>query len=374
MACERLQCWSFIDLVCLFSAGIIRWFRFCFLITQQEFFGGSGSVPACAGTTVRSGRVSGQVLSRVRARPQPGIAVPQAGDCLRSALESGPASFIILSIDDPETDNKSGPAAASIRLPLNSALTPKLNIAKVLLGAVLIPWHQRRQFAHALLVPMVFLVVMVMVWRETYTSIDANFAWLASAAYGFLFILLAVRCHRLMLLTEPVEEAWTLPHWSVRETRFLVRVALVWLCCVAVFFIAQTLGGLMVATVMDLASETIAPAKLAAYSEYAGDFAYWFVFGRLSLIFPGTAIDDERPLLYAWQRSRGNGWRLFVVVCVVPFCASQLVEQLVRQDATLLEYALLTALGVVFIAFEVAALSLAYRQLVLERDGEIEWQ
>jgi hypothetical protein len=106
------------------------------------------------------------------------------------------------------------------------------------------------------------------------------------------------------------------------------------------------------------------------YAEYAAKVAYWFFFARLCLLFPAIAVDEEANLAQAWDRSRGNGWRLFVVICVLPLCVSQAIGYLYRDAATLIEYLLLTALGTVLIAVEVAALSLSYRQLVQQPISE----
>ncbi|MEP7154424.1 MAG: hypothetical protein ABI905_01525 [Betaproteobacteria bacterium] len=245
---------------------------------------------------------------------------------------------------------------------------PKLNIANVFLGAILFPWHRRRDVAHALLVPMIFLVGVIVVWNETGASFDPGFAWVVSGVYAFLFILLAVKCHRLVLVDEPVEDAWTLPHWTRRETRFALWAVMVWGCCVAAFYVTTTVCGVIFPGLAGMAS-FIAPDDTAAIMkacEVAGNIAYWYVFGRFSLIFPAKALDKKGNLVRAWRYSRGNGWRLFAVVCVLPFCLSHLVSFLYRNEATLVEYLLLTALGVVFIAVEVTALSLAYRWLVQE--------
>lgn len=237
----------------------------------------------------------------------------------------------------------------------------KLHVTKALLGAVVMTWHHRRAFAQALSVPMLCIVILMVVWYQTYTSLPEEFTWIVWGCYAFLFVLVAVLCHRIMLLDQPVENAWMFPKWTWRETRFLGCGALVWAAAMLIFLLAMTVAGIIGA---NLPGSTEAnQVERQQYVGYAAKLAYWYIFARLCLVFPAIAIDEEVNLSQAWNRSRGNGWRLFVAICVMPFCLSHLLGYMQRAEPSLLEYLLLTGLGTMLIAVEVAALSLSYRQL-----------
>jgi hypothetical protein len=108
-------------------------------------------------------------------------------------------------------------------------------------------------------------------------------------------------------------------------------------------------------------------ANLPAWSpvlEFLASLPALYLVARLSLVFPATAIDRHVGLRWAWRMSRGNGWRLVVVVTVLPWLVSHLVGLLYRDEATAAEIVLLTVIGTALFALEIAALSVAYRELV----------
>ena len=70
--------------------------------------------------------------------------------------------------------------------------------------------------------------------------------------------------------------------------------------------------------------------------------AYWFI-ARVSLMLPAIAIDRKPDLGAAWQASRRNGWRLAIVVGLLPWCLQHLVDLLFRDGASTIEFALLVS-------------------------------
>ena len=97
--------------------------------------------------------------------------------------------------------------------------------------------------------------------------------------------------------------------------------------------------------------------------EFVASIPALYLIARLSLVFPATAIDRPASLKWAWRTSRGNGWRLVVVITVLPWLLSHLVGLLYRDEATAAEIVVLTVLGTALFALEIAALSIAYREL-----------
>lgn len=95
-----------------------------------------------------------------------------------------------------------------------------------------------------------------------------------------------------------------------------------------------------------------------------GGFAALYLFTRLSLVFPATAIDEKMTLQSSWALTRNNSWRLFVVIAVLPWIISHAVGLLYRGEASGFEIVLLTCLSFALLAVEVAALSLSYRELI----------
>jgi hypothetical protein len=91
----------------------------------------------------------------------------------------------------------------------------------------------------------------------------------------------------------------------------------------------------------------------------------FYPFGRLSPMFPATAVEHQ-PLpriRWAWQLTRGNGWRLFVVVAVLPWLFALLLGAVYRDGATTVEWLLVCLLFLALLVVEIAAVSLSYKEL-----------
>lgn len=238
----------------------------------------------------------------------------------------------------------------------------KLNIAKVLLGAVLIPWHQRCAFSRALAVPMAFYVALVFAWQLTDDALPSWFKWVAGAGHMGLFVVIAVACHRIVLLSPPPATGWRMPAWTRRELLFAFWFVVVWF---SVWIIVTLPVSMVTSFLLSLAGWAgIFHADNKHFFEYAINIVYWYFIARMSLLFPAIAIDAPFNFVNAWRQSKGNGWRLFVVVGALPYCLSQAAGLLYREGATYVEMILLGMLGVILVAIEIAAISISYQELV----------
>jgi hypothetical protein len=172
-----------------------------------------------------------------------------------------------------------------------------------------------------------------------------------------LFTLFAVTCHRLVLLdTESVAQRWR-PAWSRRETRFFLWIAALWLTCIAVMWVilalAMNIWTYIGGSPEDWFELMVLAVKIAAL----------YVFARLCMLFPATAVDRKVTWRWSWDLTRDNGWRLFIIVGGLPLLSWHAVGLLHRDDATTVEWFLLTVLTVALFAVEIAAISLSYREL-----------
>jgi hypothetical protein len=241
-----------------------------------------------------------------------------------------------------------------------------LSVGKVVLGAFLVPWWKRRAFARALAIPLALLVTLTISWYYATDTLPDFAKWLLYLLYGVLFTLFAVRCHRLVLLDSEPLLTELKPQWSRRESRFFAQMIVVWLIFVAMWWVLL----FAVSTVAVNAWEGARgePSGWIRWIIFLSKIPALYVFSRLCLIFPATAIDRKPDLKWSWQLTRGNGWRLVLVVAVLPWLISQLVNLLYRGEATVLETIVLTILGTALFAVEIAALSISYRELTKEAE------
>lgn len=228
-----------------------------------------------------------------------------------------------------------------------------LDVGKVIVGAFLVPWWQRREFARALAFPLAAMAVLMLGWYFTSDNLPAWAMWLVCLAYGALFTIFAVACHRLVLL----DPRRVRPGWSWREFRFVFWLLGVYLVYLAVWLPVWTV---MVNVTHDMPPDwTRQPAVIPAL----------YVVARLSLVLPAVALDRDVSFKWAWTLTRGNGWRLVVVVGVLPWAISQLLGLLYRATPTPIETIALTLIGITLFAVEIAALSISYRELTREDAG-----
>lgn len=245
-----------------------------------------------------------------------------------------------------------------------------LSVGKVLLGAFLVPWWKRRPFAHALAVPLVALATLMLSWYYAADMVPAYVGWMLCLLYAGLFTVFAVRCHRLVLIDSEARAADPWLRWSWREWRFFYWLAGLWLIAMVTWWFALLLAGNVIS-----GAWRHSPAELSVWMEwsiYVCKIPALYVFARLSPVLPAAAIDRTVDLKSAWLLTQKNGWRLVLVVGVLPWAISQLLALLYRGDATALETIVLTTLGIALLAVEIAALSISYRELTKEEDAPRE--
>jgi hypothetical protein len=234
-----------------------------------------------------------------------------------------------------------------------------LDIGKVISGAFQLPWTNRRAFARALAIPFALIVLLDPAWRLAYESKAFLKGGLPLLFVQALFYTVyAVTCHRLVLLDASAIAARLVPRWSWRETRFLLWQSILWF-------------GVMVITMGATIGITLSLTDNANWTK--GAWARWvfeismipmlYLFARFSMIFPAIAVDRKASLGWSWEMTRHNGWRLTLVVGLLPWVIGQLLGLALREESTVAESMALTSVTTLLLAVEVASLSLSYREL-----------
>ena len=153
-------------------------------------------------------------------------------------------------------------------------------------------------------VPAVVVAVGNVVSNQEYMeAVLPNYlAWIPPALLSAGFaMLIAISCHRLVILgVGSLPSAWGL-FWSRRETRFLGWSALI--------------GGIawVLLLVAAFSLEYGVPSLFNVMLFFLIPYAVYVV-PRLSLVLPATAIGQRPTLKGSWRLSRSNGWRLALVM------------------------------------------------------------
>ena len=235
-----------------------------------------------------------------------------------------------------------------------------LDVRRVLLGAFAVPWNGRNTFARHLAVPFVVLVLLGIL-ESSALVLDAGWIalWSVFAAHLWAWIVFAVICHRLVLLGPAALGGVVSLRWTMRETRFLLRAAAVWVMAMAVTvacMAAVAFGGL------PMFRETDPPWRTWLVMSLSMLPAFYLV-ARLSLVLPAAAIDRKVGLGWAWSLSSGNSARLFLVIGLLPWIFSAPAYLLDVPAGSAAASVGVTILGTLLLTVEISALSLSYREL-----------
>jgi hypothetical protein len=216
--------------------------------------------------------------------------------------------------------------------------------------------------------PLLFVVATTLVWHVTSFGDSKAVAWIAWAAFALSFAWLAVTVHRLVL-ANGWEPRPLLAELNVRRFVYFVgALVFIWALYLAVKLILMGLLLNLVYPPRYVPADGMAPAErmdvvgLTWIDLIASFLAYWLI-GRISLILPAIAIDRKPDAVDIWRMSRGNAWKIAIVVGALPWVLNLVIDALWREGATTFEVASLGILTGVFGIISVVALSLTYFEL-----------
>jgi hypothetical protein len=174
-----------------------------------------------------------------------------------------------------------------------------------------------------------------------------------------LVTMLAVAVHRVMLLGQgSVSSSNGLLSWTPRETHYLGR-------SLALLVIALVVSRLPV-SVLEHIMERGLPDPWGLLSAFSAPFfavVSVYVLSRLNLVLPATAIDEQHNFRWAWQRSRGHGLRLLVVVGLFPGVFLWWARAFIERGQPMLANGLVYTAWVAVLVVTIATLSSAYQTL-----------
>ena len=238
----------------------------------------------------------------------------------------------------------------------------KIPVFKILTWSVWTAWTNKGRFSAALALPiLLYFAVLAVDWIFLDPTNVAT-AWVVWFAYMATYAIFAITCHRLILVPDQVP-AYRLT-LTIREAKFFGWYAAVTAIC---FLIGLAAWGVLFN--LPIVSDLLQLPGIILYSQVLILIPAFYVFVRLSLIFPATAVDAKWGLRKAWRMSRGNVWRMAAIVVVIPGVFSAIGWLISREEAGLIEQVFTDLLFYACFAVEVFALSFAYKA-VLSRHEE----
>lgn len=169
----------------------------------------------------------------------------------------------------------------------------------------------------------------------------------------FIYTLLAINVHRLLLKAEQP----TLRYWSMRETRFLGWLLLIYGC----FKLISVGLGIVFFLVSGRPFEILGGSWIGSLVFLLMSMPAAYVCARSSMLLPATALDGKPNFAWTWTLTKTNGLKLMALLWVLPFVFSLLYSG--WQTDTPLFYLALNIVLSTLTAFEVALLSVAFKTL-----------
>jgi hypothetical protein len=213
-----------------------------------------------------------------------------------------------------------------------------MEFRKVVAGAFVYVAKYRKALTKALAIP---FAVYLLIDAATLLDLHPALAWFFSILGIGVQAIFAITTHRVVLLGPSSVSTWGINSWTKRETFFVLHVIGLALLMIPMAFIGQIpIVGTLVALVL----------------------IFWIT-GRLSLVFPGIAIDKGVSFRMSWEMTENSQLLMFLVVILFPILLSIPVIIL---DFIPYTFLLSSLISTSIIVFQVAALSMAY-QLISER-------
>jgi hypothetical protein len=241
----------------------------------------------------------------------------------------------------------------------NPSIHAPLPVIRIIGDAFLFVWNKRTRFLFALAVPVVLLLI---VDRAVTLENNDPLKFVQAFFQMAIYILFAITCHRIALMGDEAVPHFGLRRWTLRESRYLGWSVIIFVIWLLFSFVVNSFYVSMVV------SQVEAGARPETYQSYK----YWlapfyipvlYILSRLSVLCPAIALDQKVDAQWVWRLTVHNGWRLTLVVSLLPWVLYFVLNLLLRENASLTETIIVQLLGFIVLAVEVVALSFSYQHL-----------
>ena len=205
-----------------------------------------------------------------------------------------------------------------------------------LLGSIGYVYLFRRKLLTALAIPFIPYAVLDYLLESNLSRVNFLFV---TTLYIFFHSTFAVITHRIILLGPESVPKWGILMWSRREVLFFRNVII----CGA------------------LASIPTLPIYRSEIGAPIGILINAWILGRLSVVFPATAIDNEVSIRESWAVTRGHDFLMLFVVLFYPALLLVPAAFISEVPAARPVASLLATFTTIF---TIAALSVTYQQII----------
>lgn len=221
----------------------------------------------------------------------------------------------------------------------------------------------------ALLVPAVALFILKFSPElANWISSDPGFygraliGWFSFLITTALYALFAITCHRLALIGNPGVPDHGLLTWTKREWQYLGWAFIIMIVWMLYSFV---INSFYISIIIEDVEAGASVESFQSTKDWLNllyiPLAYFFC--RLSVLYPAIAVDQPVTAQWAWRLTAHNGWRMALVVGLLPFVLYFLLNLLLRENATFVEILFLSIIEFFVFAVQFVALSFSYKHL-----------
>lgn len=164
------------------------------------------------------------------------------------------------------------------------------------------------------------------------------------------YVKLAVMIHRLIILNE--KGLHLLFRWSKVELKFTVFA-------LAIAAIAFGYAWLVINLIGESSSSSHTNTSVLLF--YCALIILAYVFSRIALVFPSTAVGHKVSFQYIWSMTSNNKLSIFMLVILVPYFSGKIIDAI--PDQTLLLALISSVISVFVVIYEIGLISHCYDEL-----------
>lgn len=232
----------------------------------------------------------------------------------------------------------------------------RLPLLEIVWGAFALPWHLRRELVRVAFMP---LLAVMLGWFVLCVFGSDESAFFIVTFQNVAYAWLAISIHRLVLLGEEHARAGLFRDSGLRRLCLCVAVGLgLWI----LFYLVDRLLLMIAVPLLRPYVPAPAPNEIDPIYLVAGWLAWWPV-ARFTMLLPAIAIDRPVGLLATWNLSRGNSWKLVLIVCALPYLLEKAMKLVYGDRFSMLQAVSASVVFACIVVISLVANSLAFRQL-----------
>jgi hypothetical protein len=229
-----------------------------------------------------------------------------------------------------------------------------LPVIEIIIHTLSIFWKSKTSIIAALIIPYIVMGLIEILQPYIVIKMGRLMGFALTLLSSLVYALFAVSCHRIILLGSSAIPKFGLIIPSMREIRFFC-----WGVGIAIIIFIVTFVMIIPLSFMKFIPKSILVILIL--------LPIFYVMARFTLIFPAVAVDQHPSLNWAWDRSRDNGWRLFVIL-FIPSASIFIMNHFTADQSSILLNGFITLLTFLFTVFGIILLSLSYKELCLEEN------